>query len=77
MNREELSEIARVAREHDLIVISDEIYDRLVYDEHEHVMFASLPGMAERTIHLGGMSKDYAMTGCRRRRADRRPRCMR
>ncbi len=65
MNREELSEIARVAREHDLVVISDEIYDRLVYDDHEHVMFASLPGMAERTIHLGGMSKDYAMTGWR------------
>lgn len=65
MNREELSEIARVARKHDLIVISDEIYDRLVYDDHEHVMFASLPGMAERTIHLGGMSKDYAMTGWR------------
>ena len=65
MNREELSAIAQVARKHDLVVISDEIYDRLVYDDHEHVMFASLPGMAERTIHLGGMSKDYAMTGWR------------
>lgn len=65
MNREELGAIARVAEEHDLLVISDEIYDRLVYGEHEHVMFASLPGMAERTIHLGGMSKDYAMTGWR------------
>ena len=65
MNREELSAIAHVAEKHDLIVISDEIYDRLVYDDHEHVMFASLPGMAERTIHLGGMSKDYAMTGWR------------
>ena len=53
MSHEELSEIARVARKHDLIVISDEIYDRLVYDDHKHVMFASLPGMAERTIHLG------------------------
>ena len=65
MNRDELSAIAQVAQKHDLIVISDEIYDRLVYDDHEHVMFASLPGMAERTIHLGGMSKDYAMTGWR------------
>ena len=65
MNREELSAIAQVAQNHDLIVISDEIYDRLVYDDHEHVMFAALPGMAERTIHLGGMSKDYAMTGWR------------
>ena len=58
-------EIARIAEKHDLIVISDEIYDRLVYSDHEHVMFASLPGMADRTVHLGGMSKDYAMTGWR------------
>lgn len=65
MNREELLAIARVVEKHDLLVISDEIYDRLVYGSHEHVMFASLPGMAERTIHLGGMSKDYAMTGWR------------
>lgn len=65
MNREELSAIAQVAEKHDLVVISDEIYDRLVYDGHEHVMFAALPGMAQRTIHLGGMSKDYAMTGWR------------
>lgn len=58
-------EIARIAEKHDLIVISDEIYDRLVYGGHEHIMFAALPGMAGRTIHLGGMSKDYAMTGWR------------
>jgi aminotransferase len=58
-------EIARIAEKHDLIVISDEIYDRLVYGDHEHIMFAALPGMADRTIHLGGMSKDYAMTGWR------------
>jgi len=65
MDRTELLEIAKIAEEHDLIVISDEIYDRLVYGDHQHVMFAALPGMAERTIHLGGMSKDYAMTGWR------------
>ncbi|MBI1298056.1 aminotransferase class I/II-fold pyridoxal phosphate-dependent enzyme [bacterium] len=65
MNRAEMLAIAEVAQRHDLIVISDEIYDRLVYGDHQHVMFASLPGMAERTIHLGGMSKDYAMTGWR------------
>ncbi|MCB0183052.1 MAG: aminotransferase class I/II-fold pyridoxal phosphate-dependent enzyme, partial [Caldilineaceae bacterium] len=65
MEREGLLQIARIAEEHDLIVISDEIYDRLVYGDHQHVMFASLPGMAERTVHLGGMSKDYAMTGWR------------
>lgn len=65
MNREGMLRIAAIAEKHDLIVVSDEIYDRLVYDGHEHVMFSSLPGMAERTIHLGGMSKDYAMTGWR------------
>ncbi|MEE8121045.1 MAG: aminotransferase class I/II-fold pyridoxal phosphate-dependent enzyme, partial [Anaerolineales bacterium] len=56
---------AEVARKHDLLVISDEIYDRLVYDDHKHVCFASLPGMRQRTITLGGFSKAYAMTGWR------------
>ena len=65
MDRAGLLEIAAIAERHDLLVISDEIYDRLIYGDHQHVMFASLPGMAERTIHLGGMSKDYAMTGWR------------
>ena len=65
MEREDMMKIARVVEKHDLLVISDEIYDRLVYGDHQHVMFASLPGMAERTVHLGGMSKDYAMTGWR------------
>jgi len=65
MGREQLLQIARIAEKHDLIVISDEIYDRLVYGDHHHVMFATLPGMADRTVHLGGMSKDYAMTGWR------------
>ena len=65
MNREGMLKIAHIAEKHDLIVISDEIYDRLVYGDHQHVMFASLPGMVDRTVHLGGMSKDYAMTGWR------------
>jgi aminotransferase len=65
MDQAGLLAIAAIAEKHDLIVISDEIYDRLVYSNHAHVMFAALPGMAERTIHLGGMSKDYAMTGWR------------
>ena len=65
MDRQGMLEIAHIAEKHDLVVISDEIYDRLVYGGHEHVMFASLPGMRERTVHLGGMSKDYAMTGWR------------
>lgn len=62
--RETLLEIARLAVEHDLVVFSDEIYDRLVYG-FEHVCFPSLPGAWERTILLGGFSKDYAMTGWR------------
>ena len=65
MDRDGLLELARIAERHDLIVISDEIYDRLVYGDHRHVMFATLPGMKDRTVHLGGMSKDYAMTGWR------------
>lgn len=64
MTRERLLEIAQVAQKHDLLVISDEIYDRLVYGI-SHTCFASLPGMWERTILLGGFSKDYAMTGWR------------
>jgi aminotransferase len=63
-SRERLLEIARIAEEYDLIVISDEIYDQLVYGV-EHVCFSALPGMRERSILLGGFSKDYAMTGWR------------
>jgi aminotransferase len=62
--RETLLEIARLAEKYDLIVFSDEIYDRLVYG-FDHVCFPSLPGMWQRTILLGGFSKDYAMTGWR------------
>jgi aminotransferase len=62
--RESLLEVARIAEEHDLVVISDELYDQLVYDV-PHVCFAGLPGMQERTILLGGFSKNYAMTGWR------------
>ena len=62
--RENLLAISKIAEKHDLLVISDEIYDSLVYGV-EHVCFASLPGMKERTITLGGFSKSYAMTGWR------------
>jgi aminotransferase len=62
--RENLLAISRIAEEHDLLVISDEIYDSLVYDV-EHICFASLPNMKERTITLGGFSKSFAMTGWR------------
>lgn len=64
MSREHLLEVAAVAERHDLLVISDEIYDRLVYGI-EHTCFASLPRMRERTVLLGGFSKAYAMTGWR------------
>ena len=63
-DRENLQAIANLAQEHDLLVVSDEIYDRLVYN-HEHVCFPALPGMHDRTILLGGFSKSYAMTGWR------------
>ena len=64
LTRAESLAIAAVADRHDLLVVSDEIYDRLVYDG-EHTCFAALPGMRERTILLGGFSKAYAMTGWR------------
>jgi aminotransferase len=64
LTRPELEGIARFAEEHDLIVLSDEIYGRLSY-ELEHTCFASLPGMRERTVLLNGFSKAYAMTGWR------------
>jgi aminotransferase len=63
-SRENLLAVAQLAEKYDLIIISDEIYDRLVYGVR-HVCFASLPGTKERTIFLGGFSKDYAMTGWR------------
>ena len=64
LERERLLEIAEWAERHDLLIISDEIYDRLVYGI-EHTCFASLPGMKERTVLLGGFSKSHAMTGWR------------
>ena len=64
MTRDRLTEISALAEKHDLLVISDEIYDRLVYGI-EHTHFATLPGMRARTIVLGGFSKSHAMTGWR------------
>jgi len=64
MPKDELAQIANTADKYDLIVISDEVYGRLVYDV-DHVCFASLPRMKDRTILLGGFSKAYAMTGWR------------
>jgi len=62
---EDLREIAWLAVEHDLIVLSDEIYRRIIYDGFQHKSIASLPGMLERTIILDGYSKTFAMTGWR------------
>ncbi len=64
LTREEISEIARLAVENDLIVLADEIYSELIY-EGEHVSIATMPGMADRTIILDGFSKTFAMTGWR------------
>lgn len=65
LERARMAEIAAVAERHDLLVISDEIYDRLIYGGGRHVSFGSLPGMRDRTVIIGGFSKDYAMTGWR------------
>ena len=65
LDGDRLRALAAIAERHDLIVISDEIYDRLVYGGHRHEAFSALPGMRDRTILLGGFSKAYAMTGWR------------
>jgi aminotransferase len=64
LNREDVEDIAAFAIEHDLIVLTDEIYDELTYDR-EHFSIISVPGMKERTIYLHGFSKAWAMTGWR------------
>jgi aminotransferase len=64
MSKRELEGIAEVVNEHDLVVISDEIYDRLTYNG-KHTCFSSLNGMRDKTIYLNGFSKAYAMTGWR------------
>ncbi|HEY8438782.1 MAG TPA: pyridoxal phosphate-dependent aminotransferase [Candidatus Limnocylindrales bacterium] len=65
LTRGDLEAIADLAIRHDLWVLADEIYGRILYDGEEHVSIASLPGMAERTIVLDGFSKTFAMTGWR------------
>ena len=65
MTREDLEEIAAVLRDTNIVVISDEIYCELTYGGKQHVCFAELPGMRERTIVINGFSKSFAMTGWR------------
>ncbi|HQW91093.1 MAG TPA: aminotransferase class I/II-fold pyridoxal phosphate-dependent enzyme, partial [Nitrospira sp.] len=63
--RRELEQIAEMACRHDVMVITDEIYEYFVFDGREHVSMASLPGMADRTITIGGYSKTFSITGWR------------
>ena len=63
--REELLFIAKLAEEHDTFVITDEVYEHIVYAPSEHVYFAALPGMFERTISCSSLSKTYSITGWR------------
>ena len=65
LTTENLSEVAKIAVENDLIVVTDEIYDMLVYEDPKPVSIATFPGMRERTIILNGFSKSFAMTGWR------------
>jgi aspartate aminotransferase len=62
---EELAAVAAIAAEYDLLLFSDEMYEKIVYDGHRHRSIATLPGMAERTLVFNGLSKAYAMTGWR------------
>jgi aminotransferase len=64
-DRSILEELAGIAIEHDLIVITDEVYQHLIYDDEEFVSIASLPGMKERSVIIDSFSKSYAMTGWR------------
>jgi len=64
-SRQDLETIAEVAKQHDLTVFADEIYEKIVYDGTEHVSIGSFPSMKDRTITVNGFSKAYAMTGWR------------
>lgn len=63
LSRAELEGLAAVAREHDLVVITDEVYEHLTFDGAQHVPVATLPGMAERTLTLSSAGKSYSFTG--------------
>jgi aspartate aminotransferase len=63
--REELEALARVAVRHDLLVVSDEVYEQVVFDDRAHISIATLPGMAHRTISMFAFTKAYAMDGWR------------
>jgi aspartate/methionine/tyrosine aminotransferase len=62
-NRAELEQIAALCQEHDVIALTDEVYDRIIFDDVEHVPLATLPGMWERTLTLNSTGKTFSMTG--------------
>lgn len=64
-SREELTALAGLAIKHDLLILSDEVYEEIIYDDAKHISIASLPGMAERTITLFAFTKSFAMDGWR------------
>ena len=63
MSREELQAVARVATEHDLLVVTDEVYEHLLYDGREHVPICTLPGMWDRTVSISSAGKTFSFTG--------------
>src|SRR6266581_3948357 len=63
--RAELEQVAELCQRHDVLAVTDEIYERILYDDREHVSLASLPGMRERTITISGLSKTFSVTGWR------------
>ena len=65
LNKDVIRSIAEIAIENDILVISDEVYERIIFDNEEHISIASLKGMKERTFTLNGFSKAYSMTGWR------------
>lgn len=65
LSADTLQELAKIIKENDMLIISDEVYERLIYDGEKHLSIASLPGMKERTFTMNGMSKAYSMTGWR------------
>jgi N-succinyldiaminopimelate aminotransferase len=63
LTRAELEAVARIATEHDLVVVTDEVYEHLVFTGHEHIPLATLPGMSDRTLTLSSSGKSYSFTG--------------
>ncbi|MBB5913098.1 N-succinyldiaminopimelate aminotransferase [Nocardia transvalensis] len=63
LGRDDLLAVAELAREHDLLVVTDEVYEHLTFDDHEHISISTLPGMAERTVVISSAAKTFSVTG--------------